>query len=352
VNIFEAIEYVHDGHAVRHAVWDAGVALVLRDGHVVRLEEIAGCGSVTRLERLHAVLDSHQLTSNRWEIIPPSETRIDEARAMSHEAGQRAAIDAVMQQLAQRAHNAEVAEFEARILQMQEADFRQRLEETPGTPYGTVLRDIDHHLAHAAEDPALLLLLDKWHTHHAKAILGLHAGKMEGVSRIQRRAKMNDLSTYSAAFHVATDGRVSAYPPPVQRRSGNGDVVYGPGGTQRVRLEQAGEDVLGASSSGVVSSESAFEPAGTQRFHTKADAARARTDMRQVLDNLYVPVPARNARTTVEYLDGDAIACLKRRVLSTLGLVDGLAYKALEQHPSEILRIADAIEHLLESLKL
>lgn len=194
MNLFEAIECVYRGYSVRHVEWAPGTVLTLNAGNLVLHEESSHIIHVTPVNQLHERVWAPQWHSTAWCVVTPRE-----AMGYSYARGvqQQADLKSVMEQLggtAARAESltdyvmhkardvgtsterleqnlqqvqqaAEVAEFEALIRQMQEADARAKLEETPGTPYGTVLREIDQHLAHAAEDPALLLLLDKWHRH-------------------------------------------------------------------------------------------------------------------------------------------------------------------------------------------
>lgn len=69
MNIFEALECVRAGYAVRHADWPAGTSLQLRHGYPALIEEAAHCSDVTTLSHLHERIPPAQLESTHWETV-------------------------------------------------------------------------------------------------------------------------------------------------------------------------------------------------------------------------------------------------------------------------------------------
>lgn len=280
MNIFEALECVRAGYAVRHADWPAGTSLQLRHGYPALIEEAAHCSDVTTLSHLHERIPPAQLESTHWETV---------------------AVDGISVREVTFSETADVGtttQIFNEALKIQRCVFctQQLMTDAQGrcvfcmTHAGhkismtSRVMHIEAELADAENHPELLQLINRLYRKHGASI---------AIDNLAR---------------VLTGG---------QRVTGQ--IVYGPGGRQRVRagaqhtcLDQAG-DVVGLAALGRASTP---YPEGPHVFDdTHLDSGRRQ-------------------------LDG------------IRHIIDGLGYKAPEQHESERLRIAVAIEQLQKTFML
>lgn len=284
MNIFEALECVRAGYAVRHADWPAGTSLQLRHGYPALIEEAAHCSGVTTLSHLHERIPPAQLESTHWETVAVDGISV---REVTFSETSRPLNEAIL-----RCDNCggAITGASAPCPFCGERASRENSNAPEGARVDydismtSRVMHIEAELADAEKHPELLQLINRLYRKHGASI---------AIDNLARA--------------MAGGQRVPA------------QIVYGPGGRQRARagaqhtcLDQAG-DVVGLAALG---------RAGTP----------------------YPEAP--------HVFDDTRIDSSRRQLDGIRHIIDGLGYKAPEQHESERLRIAVAIEQLQKTFML